>query len=202
MSESHAANLEIIGPMSPTGPLPSANDGAVEVTRTYLEMSSMEQLRTGREPEVSAALERIDPCSVDTWRALYRQIGAPWHWHDRDAWEQRALAAHLARPDIRIYHVRADLGPEWTDSAGFLELERHGDGSIEIAYIGLDQRVLGRRLGAWLVSEAVRAAFAWGAERTWLHTCTLDAPAALPNYLSRGFSITQVETYVTTIPRT
>ena len=26
-----------------------------------------------------------------------------------------------------------------------------------------------------------------GARRVWLHTCTLDNPAALPNYLKRGF---------------
>jgi hypothetical protein len=23
----------------------------------------------------------------------------------------------------------------------------------------------------------------------WLHTCTLDSPAALPNYLARGFEV-------------
>jgi len=31
-------------------------------------------------------------------------------------------------------------------------------------------------------------AWAWGAAYVWLHTCTLDAPAALPNYLARGFT--------------
>jgi len=153
----------------------------------------------GQRPNVPAALERIAPCSVETWRGLYRQIGAPWHWHDRDGWDHHTIAAHLARPEIQIYRVTAELGAEWTDAAGFLELERHADGSVEIAYIGLDQRILGRRLGAWLVWEAVRTAFAWGALRVWLHTCTLDAPAALPNYLARGFLVTRAETYSTTI---
>lgn len=185
--------------MSPSGETASGRVHSCEVTRTYLELSSVQQLAPGPAPTVPAALERIDPCSVDTWRALYRQIGAPWHWHDRDALDHRAMEAHLARPEIRIFRVTAELGPAWTDAAGFLELERHADGSVEIAYVGLDQRLLGRRLGGWLVSEAVRMAFAWGATRTWLHTCTLDAPAALPNYLARGFSITRVETYQTTV---
>jgi hypothetical protein len=30
----------------------------------------------------------------------------------------------------------------------------------------------------------------------WLHTCTLDHPAALPNYLKRGFRSTRQEEYV------
>ncbi len=198
MSEIYRNVPERIGPSSPTTGRPDSASKICEVTRTYLEISSRQQLVPGQCPSVPATLERIDPCSVDAWQALYRQIGAPWHWHDRDAWDQSALAAHLARPEIRIFRVTVDLGSEWTDDAGFLELEWHGDGSVEIAYIGLDQRVLGRRLGGWLVSEAVRTAFAWGAGRVWLHTCTLDAPAALPNYLARGFSVTRVETYFTT----
>jgi GNAT superfamily N-acetyltransferase len=109
------------------------------------------------------------------------------------------MAAHLERPNVRVYRVKAELGQAWTDDDGFLELERHGDGSIEIAYIGLDQRVLGQRLGGWLVSQAVQTAFAWGAVRVWLHTCSLDAPAALPNYLARGFLVTRVETYYSTV---
>lgn len=199
MSEFDCNDLEKLGPASPSAGRPGAAVSRCEVTRTYLEMSSPQQLVPGQPPRVPVSLDRIAPCSVDTWRALYRQIGAPWHWHDRDAWDQHTLAAHLARPEIQIYRVAAALGSEWTDDAGFLELERHSDGSVEIAYIGLDQRVLGRRLGGWLVTEAVQTAFAWGAMRVWLHTCTLDAPAALPNYLARGFSITRAETYYTTV---
>jgi hypothetical protein len=32
-----------------------------------------------------------------------------------------------------------------------------------------------------------------GAQRVWVHTCTLDHPQALPNYLARGFQIFRVE---------
>lgn len=200
MSEFDRRNPEKFGPISPTVGQAEPASLRREVTRTYLEISSVTQLVSGRPPSVSATLHRIDPCTVDAWRALYRQIGAPWHWHDRDSWDQRAMAAHLERPEVRVYRVEAELGQVWTDDVGFLELERHSDGSIEIAYIGLDQRVLGRRLGGWLVAQAVQTAFAWGAVRVWLHTCSLDAPAALPNYLARGFVVTRVETYDRSIP--
>ena len=37
----------------------------------------------------------------------------------------------------------------------------------------------GAGLGKWLLTEATRAAWGLGASRVWLHTCTLDGPAAL-----------------------
>ena len=40
-----------------------------------------------------------------------------------------------------------------------------------------------------------------GAERVWLHTCTLDSPRALPNYKARGFREFKRETYQTEIER-
>jgi GNAT superfamily N-acetyltransferase len=86
------------------------------------------------------------------------------------------------------------------ERAGFLELERHGDDAAEIVYLGLLPRVLGAGLGAWLVGEAVDRAFALGVARVWLHTCTLDAPAALPNYLARGFAVERTETYIAQLP--
>jgi hypothetical protein len=199
MDEESVQDSEKLGPASPNPFTPAGRSEIREVTRTYLEMSTLQQLVPGHAPTVPARLERIEPCPVETWRALYRQIGGPWHWHDRDAWDQGAMVAHLARPEIQVYRVVADLGPEWTEAAGFLELERHADGMVEIAYIGLDQRLLGRRLGGWLVSQAVHTAFDGGAAGVWLHTCSLDAPAALPNYLARGFLVTRVETYSTTI---
>lgn len=188
-----------LGLNGPNAEPPMDTSTVHEVTRTYLEVSSRQQLVPGQSTGTVATLERIARCTVEQWRALYRQIGAPWHWHDRDTWSDDSLAAHLARPDVQVFRVTADLGPDGPEAAGFLELERHGDGSVEIAYLGLDQRVLGRRLGSWLVVQAVETAFNWGANRVWLHTCTLDAAAALPNYLARGFRILRVETYYTTL---
>jgi GNAT superfamily N-acetyltransferase len=66
-------------------------------------------------------------------------------------------------------------------------LKRHEDGAVEIAYFGLLQEFIGRGLGKYLLTEAVREAWRTGARRVWLHTCTLDGEAALPNYKARGF---------------
>jgi hypothetical protein len=47
----------------------------------------------------------------------------------------------------------------------------------------------------------VKAAWALAPTRVWLHTCTLDAAAALPNYLARGFRAFKTETYETEMER-
>jgi GNAT superfamily N-acetyltransferase len=85
--------------------------------------------------------------------------------------------------------------------AGYFELERHPDDSVEIAYFGLLPEFLGRGLGKHLLSRATEAAWALGPKRVWLHTCTLDDVAALPNYLARGFRPFKTETYETEMER-
>lgn len=165
--------------------------------RTYLELRSPEAHR--REPwtATDVHVERRTPCSVAESRALYRLVGEPYQWHDRNAWSDERLAAHLARPDVGVWTVRDDGGRP----GGYFELARHDDGAVEIVYFGLVDRLHGRRLGAQLLTAAVDEAWAMGAARVVLNTCTLDGPAALPNYLARGFRVVREETYVVSPPR-
>jgi GNAT superfamily N-acetyltransferase len=84
--------------------------------------------------------------------------------------------------------------------AGFFELKAHADGGVEIAYFGLLPEFIGRGLGKHLLTEAVERAWGLGARRVWLHTCSLDDKAALPNYLARGFRPFHEETYTVPAP--
>jgi GNAT superfamily N-acetyltransferase len=54
-----------------------------------------------------------------------------------------------------------------------------------VAYFGLLPAFHGQGLGGFLLTHALRRAFEL-APRVCLHTCTLDGPAALPNYQARG----------------
>src|SRR5262249_38541257 len=83
--------------------------------------------------------------------------------------------------------------------AGYFELLQGEDGSTEIAYFGLLPESIGNRLGKHLLSVTIDKAWQTGARRVWLHTCSLDDPAALPNYLKRGFKPFKHETYFTTM---
>ena len=166
-------------------------DADTLVTRTYLSLREPAQYRPGATPRREASLRPLAGSGTMEWRALYRRVGAPWHWHDRDQWSDAQLGAYLARADVASYAIDA---PPVSD-AGLLELCSQEDGSVEIVYLGLVAEVHGHGLGAWLLGEAVQRAWARGATRVWLHTCTLDGPAALPNYLARGFTVDRTETY-------
>ena len=120
--------------------------------------------------------------SVEQYRRLYRDVGGKWHWVDRSFWSDDRLAAHLASPDTLVCECVAD-----ETSAGFFELNRHDDGSVEVAYFGLLEWAMGRGFGKALLTRAAEEAWSLGATRVWLHTCTLDSPRALPNYRARGF---------------
>lgn len=155
---------------------------APDVVRTYLEMRTPEALRPAWLSDPACEIGRAEPCSVERYRALYAAVGHAYQWRDRTAWGDQRLAAYLADPAVRVWVLRY-RGAD----AGYFELRRHDDGSVEIVYFGLAGPVIGRGLGKHLLTRAVEEAWALGATRVWLHTCTLDHPAALPNYRARGF---------------
>jgi GNAT superfamily N-acetyltransferase len=168
---------------------------AVSVTRTYLEQREAAQLRDESRRPADARIERVLDCPPSFYRWVYASVGGPWHWHERLGWDDATIRAHLAQPSVFLRVLYVEGAP-----AGYYELNRHPDNSVEIVHIGLLPERIGRRLGGLLVAEAARDAWALGATRVWLHTCTLDGPAALPNYLRRGFVAYRTEDYVVDIP--
>jgi len=165
----------------------------VEVVRTYLELRSPEQLRADRPDATDSSVAFVHRPAIDVgnYRRLYRAVGYRWYWRDRNAWSDDRLAAHLARAEISVWECLVD-----SESAGYFELERRDDGSVEIAYFGLIEGFTGRGVGKAMLTRAAREAWAFGANRVWLHTCTLDSAPALPNYIARGFVPFKTETYV------
>jgi GNAT superfamily N-acetyltransferase len=163
----------------------------MQATRTYLELPAPDRFQPafGDFPDVS--VERVVAPTAALYRHCYRTVGAAFHWRDRWDWSDGEIARHLARPEITLYLARRSAS-----DVGWYELRRvPEDGSVEIAYFGLFPDAIGRGLGKHLLSCAVRDAWAAGATRVWLHTCTLDHPAALPNYVARGFTPYRTETY-------
>jgi ribosomal protein S18 acetylase RimI-like enzyme len=167
----------------------------IEVTRTYLEMRKASELRPARSQDPRIRLERIRDCSAALFRRLYVEVGRAYHWVDRLPWTDEEIAAHLSRPEITLWVLTYE-----EQTAGYYELRKCEDGSVEIAYFGLLPSFIGRGLGKHLLSCAVEQAWADGANRVWLHTCTLDDKAAMPNYLSRGFLPFKTENYTVDLP--
>jgi GNAT superfamily N-acetyltransferase len=154
----------------------------LRTTVTYLEMTDPGDLAGVETDDPRVALVEVRGCTVSFYRYLYGAVGRAYQWVERRRWSDERLAAHLADPRVRLWGLLYDGCP-----AGYFELFRDDDGGIEIAYFGLMPEFHGRGLGKHLLTAATRTAWSLGPRRVWLHTCTLDAPQALPNYRARGF---------------
>ncbi len=163
---------------------------ALTVIRTYLELGSAADLQDVVTPDPAPRLERLGECPASFYRYLYAEVGRAFRWTDRLGWSDEAIRAHLATPGLVLWLLTSDAAP-----AGYFELKPHEDASVEIAYFGLLPEYIGRGWGKHLLCEAVREAWRTGPTRVWLHTCTLDHPAALPNYVRRGFRVVREERY-------
>lgn len=161
-----------------------------DVIRTHLEMNSPSELVPGKRDDPRIRIERVEDCPASFFRYLYAEVGRRYCWTDRLAWSDDEIRAYLARPEITFWLMSYAGAP-----AGYFELEHHADGSVQIVYFGLLQEFISLGFGKHLLTVAVEQAWALGATRVWLHTCTLDDPAALPNYLKRGFRMVRQETY-------
>lgn len=188
------ALVDVPAPAPPPVVLPQK----VRVRRTYLRLDSREQFKPGRKPRRQALWLLMPACTVADFRHLYATVGAQWNWHNRDQWSDEEIAARLASRNVHVFRVDAVLNTmsdEIESGVGFVELEKHANGTVEIVYFGLTKPAQGFGLGAWLLEHAVNEAWGLGATRVWLHTCTQDAPQAMPNYLARGFVIDREEEY-------
>jgi GNAT superfamily N-acetyltransferase len=153
------------------------------VTITYLEMRDSSQLcpKTTHDPRFRVV--EIMEKNGELNRSLYILVGEAWAWRDKLAWSEEQWKAYAESVHLKTFVAYVD-----EEIAGYFELMKHED-SVEIAYFGLAPDFIGQGLGGVLLTQAIEAAWQLEPSRVWVHTCTLDHPAALRNYLSRGMTI-------------
>ena len=103
--------------------------------------------------------------------------------------------AYLTTQQVRTWLLWVKGTP-----AGYIELLKQPDQSVEIKFFGLLPQFIGQGLGASLANAAVMLAAQWTTGKIWLHTCSADHPSALKNYQHAGFVITHTETSVEALP--
>jgi GNAT superfamily N-acetyltransferase len=150
----------------------------------YLEMRSPDELR----PKACSFPDfRIAECRIKLFpfnRWLYDQVGDDWQWFDKRSWTDDAWRNYAEAGNLRTWVGYMDGTP-----AGYYELEKQENDTIQIAYFGLLKPFIARGLGGYLLTHAITSAWEWGARRVWVHTCTLDHPNALRNYQARGMKV-------------
>ena len=155
--------------------------GELAAVVTYLEMHARPDAGV---PSSPLSLKRIESPQPETYRDLFRLVGAPWLWFSRLVMDDAALTAIIQHPSIEVYVVIDDAGHD----AGMLEFDFREPNECELAFIGLIPELAGKGHGRWLLDEAVRHAWRDGITRVHVHTCSLDHPAALSAYRRAGFT--------------
>ncbi|TME02441.1 MAG: GNAT family N-acetyltransferase [Chloroflexi bacterium] len=141
-------------------------------------------LRPSPEPATPVEIRRATVVSPELGRFLYTAAGGNWYWIDRLVWTYDQWLERLSQPRVETWVMYVGGTP-----AAYFELDGTADGEVEIAYLGVLPAFMGRGLGGWLLTEAIRRAWAMETRRVWVHTCTLDAPHALANYRARGMRV-------------
>ena len=160
------------------------------VQRNYLEINSIQDLNNVVKPTEDYSLNLLEPINFQLNKFFYKNIGKKHKWIDRLVWTETQWIDYVSSEKVEtyIFKYRDDL-------AGFFELISHTKKKeVEIAYFGLLEEFQNKKLGSYLLSQAIKKSFKINVDRVWAHTCSLDHKNALSNYIARGMKIFKSET--------
>ena len=160
-----------------------------EIFRKYLEISSLKDLKESPSPSKNYFVEQVKTKDFQLNNFLYKQIGSKYYWTDRLIWSDQEWIKYISNKNFLTIILKHK-----SELVGYCELINHSEKSeVEIAYFGILEEYFGKKLGSFMLSEAIKKSFMMGAKRVWLHTCSLDHENALSNYLARGMKIYKSE---------
>ena len=160
-----------------------------KIYRNYLELKSLKDFREVKKPSEDYSLELVNPKDFQLNKFFYKNIGKNCHWVDRLVWTELEWTKYISDEKLSTHILKNK-----DEIAGYFELLFNKDTKeAEIVYFGILEEYFGRKLGGYLLSEAIKFSFNLGCLRVWVHTCSLDHKNALHNYLSRGMKIFKSE---------
>ena len=160
-----------------------------EVKRSYLEINSLTDLQESEQPSEDYMVDLIEPTDFQLNKFFYKNIGKKHKWIDRLIWTEEQWIKYVSNKNVKTFVLKNKK-----DLVGFFELIIHSEKKeVEIAYFGILEEYQNKKLGSFLLSDAIKKSFQENVARVWLHTCSLDHKNALNNYLSRGMKIFKSE---------
>jgi len=154
--------------------------GKIACVVTHLQMTERPAPRP--DPVGAWTLRKVEMPDLGWYRDLYRRVGEEWLWSGRLQLSDADLAAIIQSPLVEVYALVEDGRDE-----GLLELDFCQPNQCELAFFGVTARLVGSGAGRWLMNRALELAWPRPVARVWVHTCTLDHPAALAFYQRSGF---------------
>ena len=163
-----------------------------KIYRSYLEVRSLGELKEVKRPAENYSVELADPKDFQLNKFFYKTIGKNCQWIDRLIWTDFNWTDYVSNHQLFTYILK-----DKSEIVGYFELLFNKQSKeVEIAYFGILEEYFGKKLGGYLLSEAIKSSFNMGCKRVWVHTCSLDHKNALLNYQSRGMKIFKSETLI------
>ena len=156
----------------------------IPVQRNFLELKDLKNLKTYPTIKNRYLVKKIKP-DFQLNKFFYKQVGKKHRWIDRLSWSDEKWINFTSNKNLETYVIS-----ETEDLVGFFELLHNPElKETEISYFGLLEEYIGKGIGGYALSEAIKKSFERDIKRVWLHTCTLDHPNALKNYIARGMTV-------------
>ena len=160
-----------------------------EVKRSFLEINSLEDLKENNQFTDSYSLNLLDPINFQLNKFFYKNIGKKHRWIDRLVWAESQWIDYVSNNKVKTYIFKYK-----EELVGFFELIFHFEKKeVEIAYFGILEEFQNKKLGSYLLTQAIKKSFVGNINRVWVHTCSLDHKKALNNYIARGMKIFKTE---------
>jgi GNAT superfamily N-acetyltransferase len=159
------------------------------IDRFYLHLLSRNDLIPSdcKEKNLEVILEK-EP-TVDFCKFLYKEVGKDFFWRDRLKWSDQDWLNYINNIFFKLYILKQN-----NELAGYYELLYDPKiSSMEISYFGIFKEFFGKGIGGYLLTDAILNSYKHSINKVWVHTCTLDHPNALKNYLARGMKIFKTE---------
>ena len=161
----------------------------IKVERNYLEINSIQELNDSNKVDERFTIQYLKNTDFQINKFFYKNVGKKHNWVDRLIWTEKKWIDYVSNKNVRTYILK-----DKNEFAGYFELIWHNDkNEVEIAYLGLLEEYINKKLGSYLLSCAIKESFIGGPKRVWVHTCSLDHKNALNNYISRGMKVFKKE---------
>jgi len=160
----------------------------IHVERNFLEIRDVKNLKVNSTKKIRLLVKKTNP-DFQLNKFFYKQVGKKHRWVDRLSWSDEKWIKYISNKNLDTYLIT-----DKEDLVGFFELLYNPElKETEISYFGLLEEYIGKGIGGYALSEAIKKSFEKNIKRVWLHTCTLDHPNALKNYIARGMKVFRKE---------
>jgi len=159
------------------------------IDRFYLHLLSRSDLIKSdcKEKNLEVFLEKKP--TLDLCKFFYKEVGRDFFWRDRLKWSDQDWFDYINSNFFKLYILKHN-----NTLAGYYELLYDPkNSSMEISYFGIFKEFYGKGIGGYLLTDAILTSFNQKINKVWVHTCTLDHPNDLKNYIERGMKVFKTE---------